>query len=219
MKKAAIFHSSAGTLSMIQSLTKQLIPDATILHLVEDSMINDVMAHNGVTPAINARLAAYVQCANLAGCRIFMTACSSIGKSVEDCQFLSPIPVLRIDEAMAREVVTKYDNFAVMATVATTLRPTLEFIQRLAAESGRKPTIESKLMEEAFQAFLAGDLARHDDIVAAGIDEILGRKCQAIVLAQASMARVLDKTGTLPVPVLTSPESGVILLKERLAAL
>lgn len=219
MKKAAIFHSSAGTLAMIQSLTRELMPDAVIVHFVEDSMINDVIKNNGVTTAINVRLAAYVQCANLAGCQIFMTACSSIGRSVEDCQFLSPIPVMRIDEAMAREAVEKYENFAVLATVGTTLRPTLEFIERMAAESGRGPVIRSKLMEEAFTAFLAGDYAKHDDIVAAGIKEVLEQDCQAIVLAQASMSRVLDKTGKLPVPVLTSPERGVLLLKNRLEAM
>ncbi|MDR2946176.1 MAG: aspartate/glutamate racemase family protein [Candidatus Adiutrix sp.] len=219
MKKAAIFHTSSGTLALMQSLTKEIMPEAEIMHIVEDSMIGQVMKNNGLTPEINARLAAYVHCAELAGCHIFMTACSSIGRGVEDCQFLSSIPVMRIDEAMALEAVKNYNNIAVLATVGTTLKPTLEFIERKAAEAGRRPAIKSMLMAEAFQAFLAGDLAKHDDMVAAGIKEALGQSCEVIVLAQASMARVLDKTGPLPVPVLTSPERGIKLLKERLAAL
>jgi len=216
MKKAAIFHTSTGTLALMQTLTKQFMPDVTIMHIVEDSMISDVMKNKGMTPEINARIAAYVDCANLAGCHIFFSACSSIGKSVELCQFVSKIPVMRIDEAMAVEAVTTYKNIAVLATVGTTLAPTLEYINRQAAEAGKTLNVQSMLMEEAFKAFLAGELEKHDEIVANGIKEALGKKCEAIILAQASMARVLDKTGPLSVPVLTSPERGIKLLKERL---
>lgn len=217
MKKAAIFHTSSGTLTLMQNLTKQIMPDVEIMHIVEDSMIKDVMKNNGPTPAINARIAAYVECANLAGCDIFFTACSSIGAVVEQCQFVSSIPVMRIDEAMAVEAAAKASNLAVLATVGTTLKPTLEFIERKVSESGRKVNIQSMLMAEAFEAFLAGDLEKHDNILAAGIKDVLNKDCDMIVLAQASMARVLDKTGPLPVPVLTSPEKGVTLLKKRLS--
>lgn len=218
MKKAAIFHTSKGTLSMVDELAKRIMPDVTLMHIVEDSMIADVMAQGGVTPAINARIATYVTSANLAGCDIFFTACSSIGASVEGCQFISPIPVMRIDEAMALEAVERYDTIAVLATVGTTLAPTLELIQRKAAELGKKTVIHSQLMAEAFTAFLAGKLETHDAIVAAGIHEALGKNCDAIVLAQASMSRVLASVGELPVPVLTSPERGIQLLKQRLDA-
>ncbi len=218
MKKAAIFHTSQGTLGLMRSLAADLLPDVEIMHIVEDSMIADVMKNNGPTPAVNARLAAYVACASLAGCDIFFTACSSIGHSVEQCGFLSPIPVMRIDEAMALEAVENHRNIAVLATVGTTLKPTLELIERKAAELGRAPVIQSVLMPDAFTAFLAGDLDRHDELVIAGLNDVLERSCEAVVLAQASMARVLEKTGPLPVPVLTSPERGLRLLKERLAA-
>lgn len=216
MKKAAVFHTSKGTLGMVDELAKNIMPDVAIMHIVEDSMIADVMAHDGVTPAVNARIAAYVACAALAGCDIFFTACSSIGASVERCQFASPIPVMRIDEAMALEAVENYDAIAVLATVGTTLAPTLELIQRKAAERGRQPAIHSLLMADAFTAFLAGELDKHDAIVAAGIGDALDKNCGAIVLAQASMSRVLATLGDLPVPVLTSPERGIRLLKQRL---
>jgi hypothetical protein len=40
-----------------------------------------------------------------------------------------------------------------------------------------------------------------------------------IVLAQVSMARLVPSLGSLPVPVLSSPQSGVALVKRALAAL
>ncbi len=215
MKKAAIFHTSTGTLALMQALTKDIMPDVEIMHIVEESMIKDVMKNGGPTPEINARIAAYVECANLAGCRIFMTACSSIGGSVEQCQFVSKIPVMRIDEAMTMEAIDSAKRIAVLATVETTLNPTLAFIRRKAVESDKAIDIEPTLMAEAFKAFLAGELDTHDSIVAKGIEAALRKKCDVIVLAQASMARVLEKTGPLPVPVLTSPERGIRLLKSR----
>ncbi len=214
MKKAAIFHTSAGTLALMQNLTKEIMPDVEIMHIVEDSMIKDVMKNGGPTPAINSRIEHYVQCAQKAGCQIFLTACSSIGGSVEQCQFVSSIPVMRIDEAMADEAIQTGKKIAVLATVETTLKPTLEFISRKATQSGKTIEVVSHLMADAFTAFLAGDLATHDKIVSAGLQEAIGNKCDVIVLAQASMARVLDSMDKPSVPVLTSPERGIRLLKK-----
>ena len=74
MSKAAIFHTSAATLNLFQTLSAKIMPDVEIMHIVEDSMIRDVMKNGGPTPAINARIAGYVQAAEKAGCSAFMTA-------------------------------------------------------------------------------------------------------------------------------------------------
>ena len=218
MTKVAIFHTSAATLNLFQTLTAKIMPDVEIMHIVEDAMIRDVMKNGGPTPAINARIAGYVQAAERAGCSIFMTACSSIGGSVEQCQFLSSIPVARIDDAMADSAINQGPRVAVLATVETTLKPTLEFISRKAREAGKEIEILPNLMSEAFTALLAGDNATHDRIVSAGLREAL-KKADVVVLAQASMARVMEGMEKPAVPVLTSPESGVMRLKERIAAL
>jgi len=218
MSKAAIFHTSAATLGLFQTLTAKIMPEVEIMHIVEDAMIREVMKNGGPTPAINARIAAYVRAAADAGCSIFMTACSSIGASVEQCQFLSTIPVTRIDEAMVVAAIRQGKRIAVLATVETTLKPTLEFIQRKAFEAGKAIELLPTLMPEAFTALLAGDLPTHDRIVSAGLRAALA-SADVVVLAQASMARVMDAMEKPAVPVLTSPECGVIRLKERLDAL
>lgn len=217
MSKAAIFHTSAATLSVFQAMTAKIMPDVEIMHIVEDAMIRDVMKNGGPTPAINARIAAYVQAAERAGCSIFMTACSSIGGSVERCQFLASIPLTRIDEAMVEAAISQGPRVAVLATVATTLEPTLEFINRKARECGRQIEVLPNLMAAAFTALLSGDHATHDAIVSAGLREAVA-KADVVVLAQASMARVLDAMEKSAVPILTSPESGIMRLKERIAA-
>ena len=218
MTKAAIFHTSSATLNLFQTLTAKIMPDVEIMHIVEDSMIRDVMKNGGPTPAINARIASYVQAAERAGCSIFMTACSSIGASVEQCQLISTIPLTRIDEAMAEAAISQGPRVAVLATVETTLKPTLEFIKRKAKEADKEIEIMPTLMAEAFTALLAGDTATHDRIVAAGLHAALS-KADVVVLAQASMARVMEGMEKPAIPVLTSPECGVMRFKERVAAL
>jgi aspartate/glutamate racemase len=218
MTKAALFHTSAATLGVFQPLIAKIMPEVEFMHIVEDAMIRDVMKNGGPTPAINARIAGYVHAAERAGCSIFMTACSSIGGSVEQCQFLSSIPLTRIDEAMVEEAIARGPRIAVLATVETTLKPTVEFIERKARVAGRQIVLNSTLMAEAFTALLAGDAATHDRIVSGGLREALAG-ADVIVLAQASMARVLAAMETPAVPVLTSPERGMLRLKETIAAL
>ncbi|KFC03778.1 hypothetical protein GTGU_03275 [Trabulsiella guamensis ATCC 49490] len=212
MKKIAMLHTSAATLAMMQQLIADIMPQAEVMHLVEESMIKQVMKAGGVTPAISARIAGYIQIAEKADCEIFMTACSSIGTAVEQCQFMTSLQLTRIDCAMVENAIQQGQRIAVLATVATTLKPTLSYVQRKVQESGKPREIVPVLMEDAFHALLAGDMATHDRIVSEGLKNAFA-SADVIMLAQASMARVLQQLPTPPVPVLTSPESGIRWLK------
>jgi len=125
------------------------------------------------------------------------------------------IPVVRVDEPMAEKAVRMGVRIGVAATLATTLKPTTELIQRKAAQTGGKHTITSKLCEGAFDAVVSGDTTTHDRIVSQSLRE-LDAKTDVIVLAQASMARVLDtmRPGDMHVPVLSSPRLGVQYMKQ-----
>ena len=212
MKKIAMLHTSSATLAMMQQLIGDIMPHAEVMHLVEESMIKQVMKSGGVTPDIAARIAGYIQIAEKADCEIFITACSSIGTAVEQCQFMTPLTLARIDCAMVERAIEQGERIAVLATVATTLKPTLDYVQRKVQESGKPRTVTPVLMEEAFHALLAGDMNTHDRIVSDGLKEAF-TQADVVMLAQASMARVLQQLPAPPVPVLTSPESGIRWLK------
>ncbi|NRE84055.1 Asp/Glu racemase [Klebsiella michiganensis] len=212
MKKIAMLHTSSATLAMMQQLIADIMPEVEVMHLVEESMIKQVMKAGGVRPNIAARIADYVHIAEKADCDIFITACSSIGTAVEQCQFLTPLQLARIDSAMVKEAIEKGERIAVLATVATTLKPTLDYVQRKIQESGKPRAVTPILMEEAFHALLAGEMDTHDRIVADGLKTAFSQ-ADVVMLAQASMARVLQQLPTPPVPVLTSPESGIRWLK------
>jgi Asp/Glu/hydantoin racemase len=111
---------------------------------------------------------------------------------------------------MADEAVRTGKKIGVVATLPTTLAPTSDLVRRRAIAAGKEIELTSILCEGAFDALMKGDTATHDAMVAKALQE-LAAKVDIILLAQASMARVVD---TLPgaekkVPILASPQIAI----------
>src|SRR5262249_62224225 len=102
-----------------------------------------------------------------------------------------------------------------LATGPGPLKPTAGLIQQSADTAGKTVTIETRLAEGAFDALIAGDRARHDELITENARDLASRS-DVIVLAQASMWRMAqplaEQTG---VPVLTSPRLGVQQVADR----
>jgi len=139
-----------------------------------------------------------------------MVTCSSIGQAVEAGAKLIGVPVLRVDQPMADQAVATGNKIGVIATLSTTLEPTADLISRRAGIAGKKIELTAKLCEGAFEALMSGDAATHDAKVAAALKE-LSQQVDVIVLAQASMARVVDTLAPQDkrVPILASPAIAV----------
>jgi Asp/Glu/hydantoin racemase len=129
-------------------------------------------------------------------------------------------PVLRVDRPMAEQALATGSRIGVLATLSTTLKPTADLVRTVAAERGTPVEIAEHLCEGAFEAVMTGDAATHDRIVGDGLMKAM-RGVDAIVLAQASMARVLTTlpAGAVTVPVFSSPELGVARARDVLASL
>jgi Asp/Glu/hydantoin racemase len=129
-------------------------------------------------------------------------------------------PVLRVDRAMAEKAVATGSRIGVVATLATTLRPTADLVRRVAAEQGKQVEIVELVCPGAFDAVMAGDGATHDRIVGEGLTEGMSG-VDVILLAQASMARVVASLpeGAVPAPVFSSPELGMQRAAEVLRGL
>jgi Asp/Glu/hydantoin racemase len=116
------------------------------------------------------------------------------------------VPVLRVDQPMADQAVQTGKRVGVVATLPTTLAPTADLIRRRGEKAGKKIEITSRLCEGAFDALMAGDAAKHDAMVAGALKD-LSSQVDVIVLAQASMARVVEQLAQADrrVPILASP--------------
>jgi len=214
-RRLAILHTVAGLVQTFQQLCAELMRDADVYHIVDESLLKDTIRDGRPSHVTYRRLADYLRGAEEAGADAVLVTCSSMGPCVEAARPLIGIPVVRVDEAMAEKAVHTGQRIGVAATLATTLKPTTELIERKSSQAGGRHTITSKLCEGAFEAVVHGDTSTHDRIVSQCLRE-LDAETDVIVLAQASMARVLEtmKPGEIHVPVLSSPRLAVQYVNE-----
>lgn len=217
-KTLALIHTSATLVPVFQQLTKARLPMVETFNIVDDSLVRQIGAKGGITEDIAARVAAYIGSAASGGADCILVTCSSIGPAVEAVAASVQVPVLRVDQPMADRAVQTGRRIGVIATLPTTLNPTADLVRRMAALAGKSVELTTRLCEGAFEALMAGDAERHDSLVASALRE-LSRQVDVIVLAQASMARVVDTLSESDrrVPILASPPLAVEHLATVLA--
>jgi len=209
-KTLGLIHTSATLVPLFAELCQRYLPGVQVFNIVDDSLIKNTIRNGALTPDTARRVVNYADSAADAGADVIMYTCSSIGAAVETAAGLTAVPVFRVDQPMADEAVATGKRIGVIATLATTLNPTTDLVRRRALAAGKEVEIESKLCEGAFEALMSGDSAGHDASVGAALKE-LSKKVDVIVLAQASMARVVDTLAPedKPVPILASPAIAV----------
>lgn len=215
-KTVSVIHTGPVTLDPLGRLINEVIAGVRVINIVDDSLLKDVMAADGVTKQVARRLCQYMKLSQDMGADAILNACSSVGEVVDIARNLVDIPIIKIDEAMAKRAVMSGRTIGVIATVKTTLDPTARLIESKAREHGRTISVAKYLCSNAFEALLSGDSETHDqlllNLVARTSDE-----ADVIVLAQASMARLISRIPCgIKAPVLTSPRLGVEDLKKAL---
>jgi Asp/Glu/hydantoin racemase len=212
-----LIHTSPVLTPVFAALCKQHLPGVTIFHMVDESLIRDTIAHQKLRRLTIRRLIGMIESAEAAGATAVMVTCSSIGPAAALAQKLFDIPVFRIDDAMAEKAVAVGRRIGVLATLRTTLDPTMALLADKAAAADRSVEIAEGLCAKAFDAVLSGDTETHDRIVSDALLE-MASKVDVIVLAQASMARVLNNLppGSVSIPVLSSPELAILQAKDVL---
>jgi Asp/Glu/hydantoin racemase len=205
-------HTVTSLTSSFTELAEELVPDAEVFHITDETLLAITRREGRLTPTTRRRVLGYVESAAEAGADVVLVTCSSIGPAVDASREFVDVPLVRIDEAMADEAVRIGSRIGVVATLASTLEPTAQLIER----KGDGITVTAHLCEGAFEALAAGDRDRHDELVRKGLRAALTGN-DVVVLAQASMARVVDTLAEdeRSVPILSSPR----LAMERVAAL
>jgi Asp/Glu/hydantoin racemase len=205
IKKVGFVHTGVAIAAMIKPLMAERLPGVSSFHIVDDSLIQDLLQAGQMTPSILRRLCRQVELAEEAGAQLIMVTCSSIAPGVDMARKMVNVPVMKIDEPMAERAISLTDRIGVLATAKTTMGPSVKLIEDKASEAGKKVTIHSVLSSDAFDCFLRGDMETHDRIVKEAASKLVG-KVGVAVLAQASMGHLAGAIeGILKVPVLTSP--------------
>lgn len=214
MKTVGIIHTTPATIASLGALAQEILQDVHIVNILDDSILADMRDGHNVE-FVRERWISYASTLEKLGVSAVLSACSTVGDFSEEADRMLSVPVYRIDEAMAEEAVTRGGNIAVFATLRSTLDPTVRLIQRKAKESGAQVQVETVLVEGAYEALMGGDKNAHDQKIADAVAKRLDT-CNAIVLAQASMASAVSSLKDAGDKVLTSPRLGMLRLQKEL---
>ncbi len=216
MATIAAVYTGFGLDNIVKGLFKEILPEHRLINIVDDAIIHSAIAEGRVTPNIYQRLMLHYKAAALSGADIILNTCSSVGRVAESARPFFEMPIVRIDQAMAERAVQSNTRIGVIATLNTTLNPTIELLEAEAALKKRTVEIIPGLADGAYLALVDGKPELHDDMLLKKA-RTMAEGCDAIVLAQGSMSRMeqalRDETG---ITVYSSPRLCLEKLKAQL---
>lgn len=179
--------------------------------IVDAQLLADAQDHGVNDPRIVKRMKQHLADLAAHGVTTAICTCSTIGCEAERLGAEMGLPTMRVDRAMAHAAIAAGSRIAVIATAESTLTPTRQLVEAVAADAGVSVDLQMHLCAEAWPKFLAGDQAGYLASVADMCRSVGSNQAQpvdVIILAQASM---MAATGDLSmsVPVLTSPPLAV----------
>jgi Asp/Glu/hydantoin racemase len=190
--RLAIIHTTSATVDPLKALAVELLPGCEVINFVDDSILPQLARNGANLGEVEERLLSYARYAQQVGADVILEACSSVGELVSKMRNEVTIPVVRIDEAMAELAVQRGNRVGAAATLATTLGPTKRLLEEKGRASGKPVEIIPLLVEGAYQRLMSGDREGHDALLVEALSALSGRT-DVIVLAQASMARVIAR--------------------------
>lgn len=185
------------------------LPGIRIDFITDSSLLPDIRKAGAATQPVIQRMTLYAMAAEAMGADLILNSCSTVGEVADIYSLVVSVPVVKIDDEMAKQAAELGDNIALIATLPTTLGPSRRAIERYGRKLGREIKFAEFLDQPAWEALSTGDSKRHNEILIESIRKLDEQNFDAIVMAQVSMRALLpDLTGT-KTPVLCSFYTGL----------
>lgn len=215
MKTIVAIYTGKGLADPLQAVINKTLPDYRLISLIDDNIIGECVKAGSMPKEIKERLLNYYECAQKMGADVILNTCSSVGEAVYEARKTLQVPILRIDEPMAKLAVSKFNRIGVVATLNTTLNPTMKLLQIEADIISKEVTIVDGLAKGAYDALISGNPARHDELIIETVKN-LESQVDCILLAQGSMARMEKQLNEIVnIPVYASPQICADYIKEN----
>ncbi len=217
--RLVLIHTVTPLIDVFNKMGAELLPGVQLIHILDEPLLERVRQRGRLAAEDAARMQTHVTVAEQIKAQAVLVTCSTISPTVDEVRPKANIPVVKIDEAMITKAVEQGNTIGVVATNPTTLEPTRHLLQTQADAAVKTIDIKLVLVDQALSAFLSGDGATHDTLVAEAVLN-LAQNVDVVVLAQASMARVLDviPKNEHAVPILSSPHLALAQVKRILNA-
>ena len=213
-KSIVILQTSQVSSTVLKELCAELMPDVKVYQIIDDSLLAETVEKGSITTGVMNRMYHYCKQAESIGAAAILNQCSSVGKAVDVIRPLISIPIVKVDEAMAREAVRTGRKIALVATVESTVGPSSRLIENEAKRAGKEIELDIRLVDGAMMKLMeTGDQELHNQMVLGDV-QAAAKVNDVIVLAQGSMIVMEPLLHTISKSVLTSPRLGVSYLKE-----
>lgn len=214
-KTIVAIYTGKGLADPLQAVINKTLPDWRLVSIIDDQIIGEVKLAGSPDPATYDRLISYYRAAEAMGADVILNTCSSVGDVVYEGRKTVQIPIVRIDEAMARKAVSTCQTIGVVATLRSTLDPTMRLLNIEAQKIGKTITAVDGLADGAYQALVDGHPELHDELIAKTVIK-LAEKVDCVLLAQGSMARMEKKLNEMvKIPVYASPQLCLDAIREE----
>lgn len=212
-----VYTSMGGLVNAMRELLTKTFPGYRVVDIADDSLIREVIEHDGVTAEVRGRMLQYFIAATMLKPEAIICACSSVGEVAEEADKILSVPVIRIDRAMIEAAVGAGARIGVLASLRTTMQPTVQYVERLSSGMGKQVSVCGLVAEGAYAANSSGHPEKHDRLILEAARQ-LAPKVDVLLLAQGSMARMepvlREATG---LPVFSSPNLCVEALQKKLS--
>lgn len=204
----AFLHTSPVHVPTFDGLMRELAPDQTASHVVDESLLADARSLGTDHPWVISRVNEAMAHAATVGTKVVVCTCSTVGGIAERTQTNGRFIAMRIDRAMADEAVRLGPSVLVVAALESTLSPTQDLVHDSSRRIGKPVRVSVVAVPEAWQHFTQGDVPAYLASIASRARAAAQGK-NVVVLAQASMAGAAELLVDLSIPVLSSPRLGV----------
>ncbi len=214
-KKVAIIHTSLVSHDTLKALFAEIIPEADVKNIIDDSLLAEVSANGGLTPGVIRRMHSYVREADGLGVDLIFNQCSSVGEAFDLAVPSITTPTLKIDVPMAEEAVRAGSTIGVIATVKSTVAPSVRVVEKAGERAGKTVTVRPYLVDGALAMLMGGKKEEHDRLVREAVEKAAA-ECDAVILAQGSMFGMLPQLAHIKKPVYASPRLAVERARKEL---
>lgn len=197
-------------------LLKSKVPGVRVEFITDSTLLPDIRANGGPGQAVIDRMTLYAKAAEISGADLIVNSCSTVGEVADQYAKEVNIPVMKVDEPMAREAVGLGTKIALIATVETTLGPSQRLIEKIGAEQGKKMECTQYVQNAAWDALSSGHPEEHNRILMGEIRKLDQMGYDAIVMCQVSMRALLPDLEDVNTPLLCSFFSGYEAVADKL---
>ena len=192
------------------------VPGVRVEFIADSTLLEEAMQYGGPTRGMLDRMILYARAAQISGSDLIVNSSVTFGEAAELYSREVGVPVMRLDEPMAREACRMGRRIALVATVQPSLGPVRRLIERIGRRQEKQMDCEEYFVEGAWELFQAGKQKEHDSLILDTVKELDGKGYDAIAMAQLSMRSVFPQLSDMKTPVLGSFASGYQAVADRL---